>query len=157
MSSPGKWNFWNKKASQLLRAIVTFFELPGEIRNTIYKHCLVVGNVYPNLESHCWEVQTDVVHQDAYYFEAPNVSLLKTCKRVIWEAEHLLSQKNTFVMPTASLTARFFANTMTTAVRRSWLKSVEIYLDPSDLDSEDRKVIFGPRLDWYRQFERALQ
>ncbi len=140
-----------------LRTTFPLFELPAEIRTMIYEYCLEVENVYPYLESHRWELQTDIAHHDAYYFDAPNVSLLKTCKQINWEAESILYKRNTFVMPTSSLTAKFFANAMATDVHRSWMKAIEIYLDASDLDSADRKVICGPRLDWYTQFERALR
>lgn len=125
---------------------ISIVRIAAEVRNIIYEYCLVVESVYPISGVSSLGLQTDVVHQDAYYYDTPNVSWLETCKQVSWEAEHMY-QQNKFVMPTSSLTARFFANTMNTAVRRSWLKSVEIYLDPSDLDTEDRKVICGSRLD----------
>ncbi len=145
------------RCSQKFRKVFPFFKLPAEVRKVIYDYCLVVDNVYPYLEPHRLELETDAAHLDAYYFDAPNVSLLKTCKRISWEAEHLLYQHNTFVMPTSSLTAKFFANTMTTTVRRSWMKSIEVYLDPSDLDTADRKVVCGSQLDWPRQLEQALR
>ena len=46
---------------------------------------------------------------------------------------------------------------MATSARRSWLKSIELDLDPSDLDTKDRKVICGSRLDWQEQFQQAMR
>ena len=132
-------------------------DLPRELRNMVYEYCLVTGNVYPYLEAHRWEVQTDIVHQDSYYYDTPNIPLLKTCKSIHWEAERFLYQKNNFVMPTSTLTEKFFTNSINTSLRRSWLKSIELDLDASDLGTEDLKVIHGSRLGWYKQFERALK
>ena len=131
------------------------FGLPGELREIIYGHCLIVGRVYPYLETHRQDVENDLVQQDAYYHDAPNVSLLLACKKVRCEAEHLLYKRNTFIMPTSSLTVRFFENSMATTARRSWLKSVELSFKSSDLDKKDKEIICGLRLGWYEQYERA--
>ncbi len=115
----------------------------------------MVGRVYPYLETHRQDVENDQVQQDAYYHDAPNISLLLACQKVRWEAEHLLYERNTFVMPTSSLTVKFFKTSMATTARRSWLKSVEISFESSDLDKKDKEIICGLRLGWYEQFEQA--
>ena len=128
--------------------------LPREIREYIYPHCLVVGRVYPYLETHRSQAETDIIHYDAYNDDTPSIALLLVSKQ---EAEVFLYKDNTFVMPTAFLTAKFFTYSMATSTRRSWLRSLELDLDPSDLDTEGRKTICGLRLGWHEQFWQIMQ
>lgn len=65
----------------------------------IWEHCLVVGHVYPYLGLHRQEMDNDHIHDEAYYYDTPAISLLCTYKRIREEAELLLYKRNTFVLP----------------------------------------------------------
>ena len=131
-------------------------KLPGEIRQIIYKHCLVVGTVYPYLVQHMSELGTPLNRRTPWWgMDTPNIALLETCKLVHREAERELYIGNHFILPLSRLTHKFFVNSINTSERRLWLKSITLEFTPSDLDDVDRKLIRESRLGWYQQFERA--
>ena len=102
------------------------------------------------------DMGSDIVHQDVYFYDVPSISLLLICKKVRGEAELLFYEKNTFVMPTSRPTARFFALSMLTPIRQSSLKSVEVDLDPSDLDLHDKSIICSSRSGSNTQSEHVV-
>ena len=117
----------------------------------------MVGSVYPYLDTHRQEMDNDCIHDDAYYYDTPHIPLLLTCKLIRKESEILLYERNTFVMPTASLTAKFFSTSLNTLTRQSWVKLVEIDLDPSDLAPADKAVIRGSQRRWHEQHQHQLR
>ena len=107
----------------------------------IYKYCLVVGKVFPYTFSERY-ADLDYTFKDtrrvSLGYEVPEVQILRVCKAVYREAEEMLYQKNTFVLPTRNLTARFFETSLNTEVRRAWVKSLEVTLDSADMTEKDR-------------------
>ena len=81
--------------------IFPLLNLPREIRDYIYQYCLVVGKVYPYLETHRSEAGTNIIHYEAYNDDAPNIALLLVSRQTHQEAEAFLYTCKTFVMPTS--------------------------------------------------------
>lgn len=107
----------------------------------VYGYCLEVGQIYPYLESQR-AIDVRSVSEEANNFEVPSTALLAVCKLVHDESEPLLYKKNTFVLPAAALSAKFFINTMHSDIRRAWIKSVELKLSPYDLSKDEKLAIF---------------
>lgn len=107
----------------------------------IYGYCLEMGHVYPYLESQR-AIDVRSVPEEANTFEVPCTALLAVCKLIHEESENLLYRKNTFVLPAAALSAKFFSNSMYSDTRRAWIKSVELKLSPYDLSQGKKLEIF---------------
>ena len=116
----------------------------------------MVGKVYPYLETHRLEAQTDIIQYYAYNDDAPNTALLLMNRQIHQEAEVFLYKQNMFVLPALGLAVKFLGISLATSIRRSWLKSIELTLDPCDLTSEDRKVVCDSRLGWYEQLKQNM-
>ena len=116
----------------------SLLDLPRELRDIIYTECLIVGVVFP----YYWSSYEG--------YEAPGVALLQVCWRIHEEAEPMLYKRNTFVLPTADLTARFFQLGLHNDSRRAWLKSVDISFEALDLTLSDRGVVFDKLFGKYR-------
>lgn len=79
--------------------------------------------------------------QDTLGYDAPEVSILRACKSTYQEAEPILYQKNTFVLPIGRLTAQYFEVSLNTNARRAWVTSVEIGLDSPDMTFKERGTV----------------
>ena len=95
--------------------MIDLFGLPLEIRQMIYAKCLVVGKCFPYTiagsldENECNDddsLKTIESPLESSGYGRPNNSLLRACKVIHQEAEPLLYQCNTFVLPISDLTAR---------------------------------------------------
>lgn len=129
-----------------------FFQLPLEVRQMIYAECLVMGKVFPYTvketynEYEC-DYDDDLTALERSGCETPEVALLLVCKDIYLEAGPLLYQQNTFVLPASDFTSRFLKRSLHNNTRRSWLKSVEMGFDASDMTRDDREATL------YEQFE----
>lgn len=128
-----------------------FFDLPLEIRRMVYGYCLVVGKVFPYTISETYneydhDFDDDPTNQELSDCEPPCVDLLSVCRRVRLEAEPILYQRNTIVLPASDLTARFFKRCLHNDTRRAWVRSVDISLDASDMSRSDREAVLDEEL-----------
>lgn len=131
------------------------FKLPPEIRRMIYVECLVVGKVFPYTLSESYDeyecdYDDDLTAREHAGYEAPIVALLRVCKDIYQEAEPLLYRRNTFVLPAADLTTRFFKRCLHSAARKAMIKSVVLSFDASDLTRDDRERILEQQMGVYR-------
>ncbi|KAL9134843.1 MAG: hypothetical protein Q9175_003963 [Cornicularia normoerica] len=134
----------------------TFFDLPPEIRQMIYNCCLVVGEVFPYTVSETYDeydddFDDDPTNQELSGCEHPCVALFSVCRKVRLEAEPILYQRNTIVLPASDLTARFFKRCLHNDSRRAWVRSVDISLDASDMTRSDREVVLDEELALVRE------
>ncbi|KAL6712925.1 hypothetical protein ACLMJK_009480 [Lecanora helva] len=132
----------------------TLLKLPVEVRQMIYAECLVVGKVYPyffSQQSGQPEGNLDPGGNDSTLQEEtgqylPETALLQVCKVTYQEAEPLLYQRNTFVLPTADYIVRLFTHSLYNEIRRRMIKSVECTFDSADLSPRDREEILDEKL-----------
>jgi len=121
-----------------------FMDLPHEARTQIYQYCLVVGKIFPynkrlradDQDGNAGYLETrprQSASQQARDFHAPHLALLEVCSAIHEEARPILYQKNTVVLPTAPLTAKFFTQALRTQQEKSWLKHLELKLSCRDL------------------------
>lgn len=134
----------------------TFLHLPPEIRQMIYNCCLVVGKIFPYSVSETYDeydddYDDDPTTQELSDCEYPYVALLSVCRQMRLEAEPILYQRNTIVLPASDLTARFFKRCLHNETRRAWVRSVDISLDASDLTRSDRVVVLDEELALVRE------
>lgn len=122
----------------------------------IYKYCLVVSKVFPytlnetyNAIHHWYGPNT--TKRDALGYEPPEVSILRACRSIYQEAEPILYQNNTFVLPIGRLTAQFFEVSLNTDTRRAWVTSVQIGLEPQDMTLKHREKVLDERIFIARQ------
>lgn len=136
--------------------------LPLEVRQMVYAECFVVGKVFPYTVS-----ETIIEHDfddgdsddedtvdtmlECSGCAAPDLAILFVCKGIHEEAEPMLYQRNTFVLPASDLTARFFRRSLHNGVRRSWIGSVELILDASDMTRRDRELVLDQQLELARK------
>ena len=122
---------------------------------------MVVGQVYPYVGNDILNLpaNTDPDDSDDDYvltarnyqgYEAPTVALLRVCKTIHAEAEHLLYRRNVFVLPAYDLTARFFKFSLYNKARREMIKSVELSFNMSDLPRSRREHILDRQLQSFR-------
>lgn len=128
-----------------------FLDLPLEIRRMIYGYCLVVGKVFPytvseTYDEHDDDFDDDPTSQEFSGCDEPCVALLSVCRRVRLEADPILYQRNTIVLPASDLTARFFKRCLHNDTRRAWVRSVDISLDASDMSRSDREAVLDEEL-----------
>ena len=132
-----------------------FFGLPLEVRRMVYAECLVVGKVYPytlaeSYDEYECDFDDDLTARELAGKEAPEVTLLRVCKDIHLEAEAMLYQRNTFMLPVSDLTARFFKRSLHNDTRRAMIKSVRLFLGPADLTRDDREVVLDEVLEYQR-------
>ena len=104
--------------------MTTFLDLPLEIRRMVFGYCLAVGKVFPYTVSEIYEEYgndfgDEPTNQELSDCEHPCVALLSVCRRVRLEAEPILYQRNTIVLPASDLTARFFKRCLHNDTRRA--------------------------------------
>ncbi|MCJ1377304.1 hypothetical protein MMC17_000398 [Xylographa soralifera] len=131
--------------------MTNLLSLSLEIRRMIYTHALVVGHIYPYFKTQhinypCYSgdyklPQFQYSHEQVLY-ELPNVQLLQTCRLVYQEASPILYSKNQILLPILDLTLRFFNMCLHTPERCSWVKSVGLRLESSDMYEHERKIVF---------------
>lgn len=68
-------------------------QLPGEIRNKIYRHCLVVGEVYPRPRP-----DEDDRLKNRSDFQKPMTQVFEVCRQIFTEAAPLYFAENKFVL-----------------------------------------------------------
>lgn len=125
--------------------------LPPEVRQLVYAECLVVGKAFPYTVSERYhEYDNDDDDEDTSLelsgCEVPSVALLRVCKTIHAEAEPMLYQRNTFVLPACDLTRLFFTRSLHNDVRKSWVKSVELKFVAADLTKEDREIVLDAQI-----------
>ena len=121
----------------------------------IYAKCLVVRKVFPyTLSERYNEFDYDYDDEETGLelsgCEEPWVPLLRVCKAIHEEAEPMLYQQNTFVLPACDLTVRFFKRSLHNNVRRNWVKSVELSFDAGDMARYDREIVLDKHLEFTR-------
>jgi hypothetical protein len=72
---------------------IGFLQLPAEIRNMIYRYCLVVGEVYPRPKPH-----DDDRLNDRANFQQPQTQVFQLCRQIFAEAAPLCFAENKFVL-----------------------------------------------------------
>ncbi|THY96253.1 hypothetical protein D6C95_05214 [Aureobasidium pullulans] len=72
---------------------ISFLDLPAEVRNKIYHHCLVVGKVFPRAKPH-----DDERFKGWMKHRKPQTQLLLVCKQVFLESAPMYFSQNQFVM-----------------------------------------------------------
>jgi hypothetical protein len=72
---------------------IRFLQLPPEIRNKIYRYCLVVGEVYPRPKS-----DEDARLNDRSNFQQPQTQMFQLCRQIFAEAAPLYFAENKFVL-----------------------------------------------------------
>lgn len=122
-----------------------FYHLPMEIRQMIYRECLVVGEIYPYSLSDALQPDTETP-QDKTGCELPSVALLQVSKTIREEAEPMLYQKNVLRLGSAHVAEKFFERSLNTPERRMWLKSVRTRLDSRDITKADRQKVLEKQL-----------
>ena len=152
-----------------------FHDLPLELRRMIYGECLIVGKIFPYNISDTSDISnisdtddtasevtasevtaSEVTAQEwaareASNFDLPNIALLQVSKMIRREAEPILYQRNNVQLGSAEFSQRFFERCLNTPERRSWLKSVSIWLGSDDLSNADRKVVLDTELGSARE------
>ena len=129
--------------------------LPSEVRQMVYAECLVVGKVFPYTVSeryHEYDNDEDDKHTglELSGCEVPSVALLQVCKRIHEEAEPMLYQRNTFILPACDLTILFFKRSLHDDTRKSWVKSVELEFLATDLTRKDREMVLDEQTALWR-------
>ena len=122
-----------------------FYHLPLEIRQMIYRECLIVGEIYPYSLSDAPQPDTETP-QDKTGCELPSVALLQVSKTIREEAEPMLYQKNVLRLGSAEVTRKFFERSLNTPERRMWLKSVRTRLDFRDITKANRQSVLERQL-----------
>ena len=141
-----------------------FFALPPEVREMIYKYCLLVEEIRPYqdaehrylkgtgrteyLELNGMEGMNEVIPSS----DRPSTALIMVCKLIREEAEPMLYSRNTFVLPIFRFSARFFSHSLNTKERKSWLKYVELELTQLDMETQERKQLFGEEVAYLEPF-----
>lgn len=133
-----------------------FLKLPPEIREKIYDDLLVVGTVFPYTIAKSYEDDEpdygdNLMVREMAAFKAPETALLHVCKAIHAEAEPILYSRNQIMLPTSHLTARFFERSLHNDIRRSWVKSVGLHFEASDMSREDREVTLDEQLELARE------
>jgi hypothetical protein len=72
---------------------IGFFQLPAEIRNQIYRYCLVVGEVYPRPRP-----EEDDRLRDRSKFQKAQTQVFGVCRQIFAEAASLYFAENKFVL-----------------------------------------------------------
>jgi hypothetical protein len=72
---------------------ISFLQLPAEIRNGIYRYCLVVGEVYPRPKP-----EIDDRLNDRSEFQKPQTQVFQLCRQILVEAAPLYFAENKFVL-----------------------------------------------------------
>ncbi|KAH0291758.1 hypothetical protein M436DRAFT_44182 [Aureobasidium namibiae CBS 147.97] len=72
---------------------VSFIRLPPEIRNTIYRYCLIVGEVYPRPKH-----DEDDRFNCRSHFERPQTQIFQLCRQVFNEAAPIYFGENKFIL-----------------------------------------------------------
>ena len=70
-----------------------FLQLPAEIRNMIYRYCLIVGEVYPRPKP-----DEDDRLNDRSNFQQPQTQVFQLCRQIFAEAAPLYFAENKFVL-----------------------------------------------------------
>ena len=133
----------------------SLFRLPLEVRQMIYARCLVVGKVFPytyaeRYDEYEYDYDDEETGLELSGCEEPWVPLLRVSRAVHEEAEPMLYQRNTFVLPACDLTIRFFKRSLHNDLRKAWVKSVVLALDASDMTRYDRGIVLDKHLDLIR-------
>lgn len=106
----------------------------------IYDYALVVGNVIPYQDANTAAL-SKCNHPLSPVYEHPSVNILNSCRFIHAEASSTLYSRNTFLLPTTSLTKEFFTKALHNPTRRSWVKSVYLVLWPEDMNQTERQVL----------------
>jgi len=106
----------------------------------IYDYALVIGNVIPYQDANTAALSKCEYPLSPVY-EHPSVHMLNTCRLIHAEASSTLYSRNTFLLPTTSLTKEFFTKALHNPTRRSWVKSVYLMLWPEDMNQTERQVL----------------
>ena len=133
------------------------FDVPLEVRQMIYAECLTAGKIYPytiseTIPEHDFDTsddedaETKKILQVKPDRELPCFELLIVCKAIRQEAEPLLYQRNTVVLPAIDLTARFFKHCLHNDTRRSWIKSITLIFDSTDMVRREREIALDAEL-----------
>jgi hypothetical protein len=72
---------------------IGFFQLPAELRNKIYRYCLVVGNVYPRPKA-----EEDDRLKDQASFQKADTQIFQLCRQIFDEAAPLYFAENRFIL-----------------------------------------------------------
>ena len=121
----------------------------------VYAECLVVGKVFPytlseRYNEYDYDYDDEETGLELSGCEEPCVPLLRVCKAIHEEAEPMLYQQNTFVLPACDLTIRFFKRSLHNNVRKGWVKSVELSFDAGDMARYDREIVLDKHLEFTR-------
>ena len=105
---------------------LSYFSLPGEVRNKIMDLVLVHGDVYP-----CRSVPKTSSDTKANVVSPPGIQLLATCKQAYNEGYELFYSSNTFHLPP---TMTFEWSNELQAKHKAMVKRISITLDLEDLN-----------------------
>jgi len=109
----------------------TFLSLPPVIRQIIYNHTLIVGDVWP------------YGYPNFLTIKRPNTNLLKTSRLINNEASPTLYSKNHFMLPPTLLTVKFLHNTLHSAERRSCMEHISLSLTHEDLPASKHQTMLS--------------
>lgn len=126
-----------------------FYSLPLELRQMIYRECLVVGEIYPYSISDAHQPDTETA-RDKTGCDLPAVALVQVSVTIRCEAEPMLYQCNVIRLGSATATGKFFERCLKTPERRMWLKSICLSLDFQDITPTDRAAVLATQLDLER-------
>jgi len=74
---------------------IGFVHLPPEIRNKIYRYCLVLGRIWPRLKLHAYDRLST--------FEKPQTQMFEVCRQIFAEAAPLYFAENKFILSSGEL------------------------------------------------------
>ena len=118
----------------------SFFDLPPEVRIMIYEYCVLDDKIrpyeYANKRMKVNHYRTPKIPPRS----ADLVTLSKVCRRTRMECEPMIYGKNTILLPGGYLALEFFDKCLHNEVRRSWVKSIEIYWSAHDIVHYDNAV-----------------
>ncbi|MCJ1460458.1 hypothetical protein MMC28_010840 [Mycoblastus sanguinarius] len=138
-----------------------FMKMAPEVRTMIYECCLVVGKIFPynhrakaedeaNKAQVVRGVQRLSAFEEADNYEKPTTALLQVSSSIYNEAAPIMFEKNTVVLPKASLSVGFFSKAFHTPERKLWLKSLELKLSWADMSHTEKSEIADRHLSKIR-------
>jgi hypothetical protein len=112
---------------------VGFLRLPAEIRNKIYRYCLVVGEVYPRAKS-----EEDDRLSNRSNFQKAQTQVFEVCRQIFTEATPIYFAENKFILSDSKLpwspsTEDLNSRPMSRAAHQN-LRSLSVTFDRKDDD-----------------------
>ena len=118
----------------------SFFDLPLELRIMIYEYNVLDDKIRP------YEYANKRMQVPGYKTpkepprSADMVSWSRVCRRTRMESEPILYGKNTILVPGGYLALEFFDKCLHNEVRRSWVKSIELFWSGYDVLNYDHAI-----------------